>query len=172
MLALFLLLMAEQISIDSGRMKYCIYNKKRYRPKDELIMLTNPCVKKSCRSGIFIDLHHIKCKALSCNEFGQTKLEKDCCEVCKSDTCKKNQVYNIGCEKICYDGPDKKCKTETEGCWCKDGYLSNEQGECIPSNECNCKVDSKIYRPSYWVTKSNCETCVCWRGAMNCMNKC
>lgn len=155
--------------------KTCKVGEKVYVSMDAFIDPATPCQKKLCRGGIIKDHPDgkVTCNTLQCDSFGQVKVDGECCEKCKSNSCtKKNTQYSLGCDKKCNNGPYYECPSKSAGCWCQEGYLLNESNECIPSSECSCRVDSKLYQPSQSVKKSMCETCVCSRGLLICMNSC
>ncbi|EFN86053.1 Mucin-19 [Harpegnathos saltator] len=55
--------------------------------------------------------------------------------------CGKNEEYKCGpsVQASCKDPKpvchDKHC---VKGCFCKDGYLRNKNGECVRKCECDC----------------------------------
>ncbi|EAU76572.1 AGAP006253-PA [Anopheles gambiae str. PEST] len=57
--------------------------------------------------------------------------------------CGENEIYQrcgTGCERTCDNGDtwDKPCKAAcVDKCFCKDGFLRNENGKCVRAWHCN-----------------------------------
>ncbi|XP_071400243.1 SCO-spondin-like, partial [Centroberyx affinis] len=53
------------------------------------------------------------------------------------------------------------------GCQCPPGLVQDHQGQCVPITMCSCVQGDKTYQPGA-IVQSNCNTCVCEQGLLNC----
>ncbi|CAF3348387.1 unnamed protein product [Rotaria socialis] len=114
--------------------------------------LYDQCMEETCSCAV--DSH--ECPAL-CSWFASLselcRKEDHSIEYWRNDefcplTCEENEEYqSCGtlCQKTCKDlvsTTTMKCYNDTcnEGCYCKEGYVLNENGDCIQSSECSGKT--------------------------------
>ncbi len=76
--------------------------------------------------------------------------------------CKNGNIYHSCgsfCQKTCFDDAEFKCEKEecTEGCFCPENMVLNENGMCIEKNKCSCKDNGIIYYNKQTFLKSECE---------------
>ncbi|KAG8183312.1 hypothetical protein JTE90_002804 [Oedothorax gibbosus] len=99
---------------------------------------------KTCKNRNYQIKCIAKCvKGCFCEE-GYVRNDKGKCVKpyqCPSDTCGANEVYKdcgTACPKTCANRNIKiRCIDEcVEGCFCKDGYVRNDEGICVKPNQC------------------------------------
>jgi hypothetical protein len=59
-------------------------------------------------------------------------------------TCRENEIFAVRgvCARTCLDPEGRNfCGNPAprEGCYCRDGFVRNSAGRCVPPNECGCK---------------------------------
>ncbi|XP_058883851.1 mucin-19-like [Acipenser ruthenus] len=112
---------------------------------------------------------------------GQNEIDGHSC-VCQNGnldckpliTCTEGKKY-IRCSN--YSGPTsgKTCESLNlpasdnceSGCYCQDGYYEDQNGKCVPQEECTCLFGVKSYSAGETVT-SGCNNCTCIRGRWSC----
>lgn len=132
---------------------------------------TNSCVDCRCEEGKSVCSPHF-CPLTDCTgKSGELVVpEGKCCKVCKEDQCAgTGKVYNkCGCQRTC---GNFECKACSEGCFCPEGKVLNDHGQCVDPNACTCAYNGKIYKPGTQIG-GGCNICWCLLGKMKCMNLC
>ena len=71
------------------------------------------------------------------------------------------------CKDISYGMENKTCTEPcVEGCFCPDGFLTNSEGVCVRSEECECWLDEVMYYPGS-VVQRECLQYTCMGGYFN-----
>ncbi|XP_043543475.1 SCO-spondin-like [Chiloscyllium plagiosum] len=75
------------------------------------------------------------------------------------------------CPRGCLDLTDSvQCTTHCyEGCYCTDG-LFQQNGSCVPPEQCNCYYHGQWYPAGYIFYKDPCNNCTCLSGDLVCGN--
>lgn len=65
------------------------------------------------------------------------------------------QVCGNPCERTCRNMAEGDiCQAScVEGCNCPDGQTLNDDGQCIPTEDCPCVFDGRYYPPGYTTLK-------------------
>jgi len=148
--------------------------KKKYRKGEKWINPSDICLEFSCelrREDIYEK--KLTCVTPVCSDgFDPIKLDTECCAKCANDTCVNGRHYYAGCKRTCSGGQYFVCPEKTNGCWCPEGQVENENGECVVIGSCPCKSGSRTYKPGQTAIRSACSTCVCSNGSMVCFDRC
>eukprot|EP00079_Xenopus_tropicalis_P035072 XP_017948843.1 PREDICTED: mucin-2-like [Xenopus tropicalis] len=96
--------------------------------------------------------------------------------------CPENMVYfdcanaSMGargaeCQKTCHT-LDMDCISIqcASGCICPDGLVLNNNGSCVPEEQCPCMHNGEMYHSGETI-QQDCNTCVCKDRKWNCTNK-
>lgn len=79
------------------------------------------------------------------------------------------------CQQTCMDlstGNNPECPDAgcVEGCFCPEGYISDYDGKCVLSSDCDCYSNGNRYPPGSKIAK-DCEICTCINGTLICNEK-
>ncbi|XP_075135142.1 uncharacterized protein LOC142210010 [Leptodactylus fuscus] len=93
------------------------------------------------------------------------------------EDCSEHEVYSdcfVGtgkaCEPTCNNLAlfDQGCTLPCQpGCICKSGLLRNNNGDCVPLNQCPCMHGDDIYNAGETLAQG-CNTCTCENGKFSC----
>ncbi|XP_053546748.1 uncharacterized protein LOC128638663 isoform X5 [Bombina bombina] len=98
-------------------------------------------------------------------------------ELPEVDECSEDEVFSD-----CFTGNGKACEPSCHnlemisgicpadckpGCVCKYGFLRDNNGKCVPLNECPCVHGDNFYNPGETLAK-DCNTCTCENGKFVC----
>ena len=86
--------------------------------------------------------------------------------------CEYNKVYMACgpiCPQTCSNKDDFRCDLSgcVEGCFCPDGLLMDETGNCVSLSACTCAYEDKYY-PSGSSIVRGCDVCHCTNGSFIC----
>ncbi|XP_034418342.1 mucin-5AC-like [Cyclopterus lumpus] len=92
-----------------------------------------------------------------------------------STSCQAGTVYEYNmtcCSRTCrsLSQPDYSCQTSfttVDGCGCAEGTYKNEEGHCVPKQNCPC-YDKDTIIPAGETINNDGSTCVCRKGALSC----
>jgi hypothetical protein len=111
--------------------------------------------------------------------------EEELCNTmsCHNKTCSEENMEWVEdcssrytCPLTCEHLADAQSCVESDscepGCYCMEGMVMNEAGNCVEPAECSCKVGDNMYLPgAVIVSADECQECNCTEGKMICEDK-
>ncbi len=77
--------------------------------------------------------------------------------------CGKNEIFAIRkeCPRTCLDPEGRNfcgIRVPRESCYCRDGFVRNSAGQCVPYDQCGCKVPNRnlIIGPGRFLIDPDC----------------
>jgi hypothetical protein len=157
----------EVLKDTNGPFKECIAKLDPVQVED---MFTN-CVFDACYLNDYENpiCEHAASMAMVCQGALDITVTWRSADRCTPD-CGENMEYKAcgdACVPTCSDQDGENCGALgpcTEGCFCKDGFVYDQNGNCIEPKECGCKVpgeDIYIQVGESYITEGCDEKCAC-----------
>ncbi|XP_073715696.1 mucin-2-like [Misgurnus anguillicaudatus] len=95
-----------------------------------------------------------------------------------SASCPSTMIYSYGVQNNsrschCHSEPDFTCAAEfdpVDGCVCPEGTFLNEEGKCVPPNNCSCFNKGTVIPPGEVIIKDGSK-CTCKEGKLSCVGQ-